>query len=426
MEFRELSEKEFNEFEIKNSLGSFYQTIKWGKLKEKNGWKYFLYGVVKNNTVVAAALLLRKRVLGKLSIIYSPRGFLLDYKDYDLLKFFTENIKKQAKKEKAIFIKIDPYIIYKELDINGDLVKDGIDNSEVIENLKKLGYKHTGFNKDGNLQPRYAFVLDLKDKTISDIYDNMETTTKQMIRKNEKANIICREIKEDELNKYTDIMEDTAKRRGFIDRPYGYYKNMLQILDKNIKILLCEINLEEYISKIKEELNVTKEELKQKEIKLKEENSNKKKIQNQIKELEIIVSSLNKKIDKNTKLKEEKGNILELGTLMFIIHNKEILSLFGGAYGKYKDFMPAYSLNWEMIKYGINNKFEKYNFYGISEFKDKNSEMYGLYDFKRGFGGNVEEYVGEFNLIITKFWYFMYDTVYKNIYLKIKSKKSSN
>lgn len=426
MEFRLLEEKEFNEFENNHTMGSFYQTISWGKLKKKNGWEYFLYGAVKGNTVLAVALLLKKRVLGRLSIIYSPRGFLIDYKNYDLLKDFTENIKKFAKSQKAIFLKIDPYLIYKERNINGDIVENGIDNSIVVNNLKKLGYKHTGFNKEGNLQPRYAFVLDLKNKSLDDIYNKMETTTKQMIRKNEKANIICREIKEEELIKFKDIMEDTAKRRGFIDRSYNYYRNMIKILDKNIKILICEVNLDEYISNLKKELDLTKEDIDKKQLKLNEENSNKKKIQNQIKELEIIINSLNKKIDRNEKLKKEKGSILELGTLMFIIHNKEILSLFGGAYGEYKDFMPAYTLNFEMIKYGVNNKFEKYNFYGISEFKDKSSEMYGLYDFKRGFGGNVEEYVGEFNLIISKFWYFMYDVVYNNIYLKIKSKKSSN
>ena len=78
-----------------------------------------------------------------------------------------------------------------------------------------------------------------------------------------------------------------------------------------------------------------------------------------------------------------------------------------------------------MIKYGVDNGFNKYNFYGISEFKNKNNEMYGLYEFKRGFGGNVEEYIGEYDLVISKFWYFMYNVVYSKIYLKIK-KRSSN
>ena len=34
MEFVMLNEKEFTEFEQNHELGSFYQTVKWGKLKE--------------------------------------------------------------------------------------------------------------------------------------------------------------------------------------------------------------------------------------------------------------------------------------------------------------------------------------------------------------------------------------------------------
>ena len=97
-----------------------------------------------------------------------------------------------------------------------------------------------------------------------------------------------------------------------------------------------------------------------------------------------------------------------------MIYNKEILSLFGRCYDKYKEFLSFYTIHWELIKYAINNGYTKYNFYGISgDFKDKSDELYGLYDFKRGFGGNVEEYIGEFDLVINKFMYFLYKYGFK-------------
>ena len=92
-----------------------------------------------------------------------------------------------------------------------------------------------------------------------------------------------------------------------------------------------------------------------------------------------------------------------------MIYNKEILSLFGGSYDKYMEFQSFYTIHWELIKYALNNGFEKYNFYGITgDFKDTKDELYGIYDFKRGFGGHVEEYIGEFDLITNKFMYLMY------------------
>ena len=108
---------------------------------------------------------------------------------------------------------------------------------------------------------------------------------------------------------------------------------------------------------------------------------------------------------------------------MFMFHGREVLSLFGGVYDEYREFIPSYTLNYDMIKYACENGYDKYNFYGIDEYKDKSNPMYGLYDFKRGFSGVVEEYIGTYDLIISKFWYFMYTFAYNKVYLKIKSSK---
>ena len=50
-------------------------------------------------------------------MFYAPRGFLIDYHDLELLTTFTREIKKWAKEKKGIFIKIDPYVMYKEHDL---------------------------------------------------------------------------------------------------------------------------------------------------------------------------------------------------------------------------------------------------------------------------------------------------------------------
>ena len=56
------------------------------------------------------------------------------------------------------------------------------------------------------------------------------------------------------------------------------------------------------------------------------------------------------------------------------------------------------------IKDAYKNGYKACNFYGISgNFKKENNPLYGVYEFKRGFGGNVIEYIGEFTLPITLF-----------------------
>jgi len=429
MEFVELTEKEFRKFEQKHEIGNFYQTVEWGKLKEKNGWKYYFLGVKENKKIIGAALILKKNVLSKLSILYSPRGFLINYNNTKLLKFFTSNIRKFAKKHNAIFVKIDPCLIYKQRDINGEVVSSGIDNSKVVDELKKLGYKHNGFTESGDLQPRYVFALNYKIFDKKELFESFESTTKKMIRKNEKLGIKTRDIDISELDKFKVIMDDTAKRRGFIDRPFEYYQNMINILGDSVKIKLAEINLNEYIDRLEEEKENFEKQKKarEEEISSGKEVSNRK-MNNRLEEIRISINSINKKIEKSEKLKNEYGDVLVLGGILFMLHNDEVLSLFGGANSNYRDFMPAYTLNWDMNFELIDKGYKRYNFYGISNFKDKNNEMYGLYDFKRGYGGCVEEYIGEFNLIISKFWYFMYTVMYNKVYLRIKSiklKKSS-
>lgn len=420
MEFVTLSEKEFTEFEEKHVLGSFYQTVKWGKLKEYNGWKYFLVGVKENKKIIGASLILKKKIFSKLSIIYAPRGFLIDYNNDELLKFFTNNIKKFAKKEHAIFVKIDPTIIYKERDREGKIIVGGIDNSNIIDKLKKFGYKCDS----SNLQPRFVFTLSVKDKTSHELFEAMENTTKQIIRKNNNLGLNIRELKKEELNIFKDVMQKTADRRGFIDRPLSYYEHMYDIFGKDMKILVAEVNIKEYIDNSKKELDEQNNKIKELEESLNNERVNVKKINNKIKEINFIINSLNKKINKYEKIyKENKKDVLILGALMFIMHSKEILSLFGGAYGEYREFMPAYYLNWHMIEYSALNGYHKYNFYGIDEFTNKDDPMYGLYDFKRGFNGVVEEYIGEYNLITSKFWFFVYNFIYGKVYTKLKSIK---
>ena len=419
MKFVTLNENEFTEFENTHPLGSFYQTIKWGKLKEKNGWKYYLVGVKEDDKVIAACLLLEKKVFLSLTLFYSPRGFLLDYNNKKLLEFFTKNVKKFAKMHHAIFIKIDPTIIEFEKDINGDAIKGGISNKNIIDSLKSLGYK----NVNTHLQPNIVFTLDLKNKTIDEIYNKMENTTKQRVRKNESIGIKTRELSRDELSIFKSIMQNTADRRGFIDRPLSYYENMYDIFD-NMKILLSYIDIKEYSNNEKIRLNKTTDEIKKLKESLNKENANTKKINNKLKEAEVLAKSLEKTIKKcEDIIKKENTNIINLGCLMFMFHGREVLSLFGGVYDEYREFMPAYTLNYDMIKYACEKGYDKYNFYGIDEYKDKSNPMYGLYDFKRGFSGVVEEYIGTYDLIISKFWYFMYTFAYNKVYLKIKSSK---
>ena len=47
---------------------------------------------------------------------YSPRGFTMDFNNKEVLTEFTKELKKYLKEENAIYFKIDPPIMYQEID----------------------------------------------------------------------------------------------------------------------------------------------------------------------------------------------------------------------------------------------------------------------------------------------------------------------
>ncbi|MGL5978396.1 MAG: peptidoglycan bridge formation glycyltransferase FemA/FemB family protein, partial [Erysipelotrichaceae bacterium] len=55
--------------------------------------------------------------------------------------------------------------------------------------------------------------------------------------------------------------------------------------------------------------------------------------------------------------------------------------------------------HWEMMNYGMKNNYQRYNLYGISGIFDSSAPDFGVYEFKRGFQGEVVELLGTFTFI---------------------------
>lgn len=433
MKLTTLTKKEFKKYADASIQITFHQTEQWANLKAANGWEAHYLGLKEKDKIVAAALILSKTLpIVKKKMFYSPRGFLIDYKDKKLLKTFTNEIKEYAKKENAIFIKIDPYVEYKERDNNGNIVENGLNNEDVVENLKKLGYKHFGFNlMQDTLQPRWMHVINT-DRDLEDIMKDMESKTRQILRKNEKCAITTREISKEELPIFKDIMQHTSDRREFIDRPLSYYENMWDSLYEAgiLKILVAEIDFIDYELNTQEEINQNKQELEDR-INKKENNllkMNDKKYEQSNKQNQEAIERLEKQLEKIKELKEEHGKKAILGGILFLIYGNEVLSLLGGSHAKLMQFQSAYTVHFAGIKYAQEHGYKKYNFYGITGDFRKENPLYGLYLFKKSFGGNVVELIGEFDLIISPLWYHTYNIAFstyhnlKNIKNKFKKK----
>ena len=400
MEFIKLTEKEYRNFWENHPLKTFLSAPEIGHLRKNNGWDLEYVGVKDNKSLVAATMLVSiKRKLGKKEF-YSPRGYLIDFNNKELVNYFTEELKKYIKKNNGYVLRIDPYVIYKQRDIDGNIVENGIDNSSVINNLYRLGFKKVPI-KDME-QVGWMFSLDIGEKKEKEILDEMNPNTRNTIRKASKIGITIRELGYDELDKFQDIMIQTGQRKNFSIRKLSYYQDMYKLLhDKNqIKYVITELDLNNYLERLEED--------KEKKVKELSKLNDAKYSDGKRKSLNNEISSFDKRIKETKDIRKSTGkDKIILSGSMFIMIQPEVIYLSSGNYEEYLHFNSQYLIQWDMIKYGIAHKFKKHNFYGIPANINERPKDYGIYEFKRGFNGYVEELIGEFELPIAKEYYIL-------------------
>ena len=402
MEFREIDEEEFLQFLNKHPLKNFLQSPNMAKIREKSGQDIYYVGVFKDSVLVAATFMAAKSTHFGRKDFYAPRGLLVDYKDKELLAFFTMSLKKFIKRKKGYVLRIDPYYILKQRDINGDVVEDGIDNTSASLNLLDLGYKKN--NKA--TQVTWTFVLDL-DKTEEELLKNMRSFTRRNIQKGIKNKIIVREARYDELEIVKEILDATCERKHFMNRDLKYFQDMYNAFkkDEQIQFIIAEIDTK----KMLEDLDKEKKELKENLDKAMRQGAKEDKIKKHKEALEKV----EKEIEEVNKIREQYGDIIPASTGVFMTFGDEVLYLFGGNKKEFMHFGTPYVVQWEMIKYGLKHNFKRYNFYGISGNFDKNDKDYGIYDFKKGFTGYVEELIGEYCYPVSLYYYV--DNIIKRI-----------
>lgn len=93
------------------------------------------------------------------------------------------------------------------------------------------------------------------------------------------------------------------------------------------------------------------------------------------------------------------------GTIAILYGNK-VWYLYGASSNDYRNVMPNYLLQWEMIKWALENGCDIYDFRGVSGDLDENNPLYGLYKFKKGFSGKFTEFIGELDLVFNPLVHF--------------------
>ncbi len=426
MEFIEhVEKKEYEKFVKSHYKSHFLQSYAWGEFSEAaKGVKAHYVGLKDKNKLVATALLLEKKLPMGYSYFYSPRGFVIDFKNKDLLKEFTLKVKDYCKKYKSIFIKIDPDIIYRKEDNNGEELKLDYDPKEVFKNITDLGFKHKGFTKNFETQqPRYSFRIDM-NQSLDEITKKFSKTTTQRIKKGESIGTKVRLGTIDDIPTFSHLMDLTENRKDFVSHDLSYYETLFRIYnqDNKMDLFLGSVNTKDIIDDYNKELSEV--ETKISEFGSDEElSTTKKNIKN---ELIKRKDKLNEYIDEYSKAKEEYGEEITLNAHVIMEYADKAWVLYAGNHNILMNSYSNYKTYYEHIKYCYENGIKMYDQFGtIGDLSPDNPRL-GLHEFKKKFGGDYVEFVGEFDLITNKFMYTVFTKlvpIYRNM-VKNRAKKN--
>jgi lipid II:glycine glycyltransferase (peptidoglycan interpeptide bridge formation enzyme) len=201
----------------------------------------------------------------------------------------------------------------------------------------------------GDYQPRYVFQIDLANKTEEQIFEGFNQQWRRNIRKAEKEGVTVRQGTISDLEIFHTCYVETAKRDHFTPRSLSYFQTMWTAMR------------EEAIERIS-----------------------------------LLIATH----------PDHEGAIA--ATTMTRVGNHSWYS-YGASTTAARDLRPSNAVQWEMIKISLNEDADVYDMRGISDTLDSNNHLFGLIQFKLGTGGYAQEYVGEWDYVLSPIWAKAFD-----------------
>lgn len=370
MEFIENVEKEeYSKFVQNHKYSHFLKSYEWSEVAKLKGWIPFCVGLKENNKLVATALLLKKRLPLGYSYFYIPRGYTIDYSNYDLIEEFTKEINNFTKKHKSLFFKIDPDIKLHTIDKEANVI-DGENNYELVNILKKIGFKRKKLNKFfENEQPRFTFRITLDNE--ENINKRYSKTVHRFIKKSNFYEVEPYVGKKEEIEEFVRLMKLTEKRQNFYSHNSNYYEKFYEIFKENdnVDLMLAKINTKKIVAKLEEEINQTSD-----------------------------IEIKNKKIEEK-KLFENREEEIVVSAYFTVFYGNKAWYLYGANDMEFKNTLANYKLFDFQIKEALKRNIEIFDEFGTIGDVHTDNKLIGLHEFKKKFGGEYTEFIGEFDYI---------------------------
>ena len=359
----------------------FLQTYEWGQVKAKYGWTP-LYAVWTDDgklsvfkdsdhwsltssplgntdSCVAAALILKRQILrnglaARLSILYAPKGPSLDWSNESLRNQVLNDLQSLAKKQGAIFLKMDPDVVLGTGIPNSE--DDALDNGgqAVMSELKRRGW---GYSSD-QIQFKNTVLVDLNPSE-DELLARMKQKTRYNIRLAERKGVSVRVGTNDDLPMLYKMYAETSVRDGFVIRNEGYYKTVWELFMTGGKSPI----------------------------------ENRKSL---MPLAEPLIAEVNDE---------------PVAAIFVFYFAGRAYYIYGMSRDVYREKMPTYLLQWEAIRRAKARDCIVYDLWGAPDVFDESDSLWGVHRFKEGFGGKVIRTLGAWDFAPNALWYKMYSEI---------------
>ena len=374
-----ITAEEHDEFVKTSPQTNLLQSADWAKIKDN--WGNERLGVYQDHKLVAVASILIQPLPLGFTMLYIPRGPIMDYQNSELIDFMLQSIKTYARSKRAVFAKFDPSLFLRKGLIGQD-VKDQEATLAIIQSLKECGVEWVGRTEDmgETIQPR--FQANIYKEYFTE--DQLSKSTKQAIRtaRNKGVEVIFGGT--ELLDEFAALMKKTEARKGIHLRGKDYYEKLLTTYAGQSYITLSRINLAQRLASLKEQL-----EKNQAEASRFNEKTKPGKIDNNRQEKERLEEEIQ---FLNQELKDGQEIVSLSGTLTLEFGGTSE-NVYAGMDENFRRYQPAILTWYETAQHAFDRGADWQNMGGVENHLDG-----GLYHFKSKFNPMIEEFVGEFNL----------------------------
>ena len=332
--------------------GDVLQCLPWGQVKRPD-WQPLPLALTENGQIVASALVLKRNLPRvKRSIFYLPRGPILDWSRPTLFAALLHQLRGLARRHRAILLKIDPAVALTSSDAPQVLA---------LLNQHNFVASPDANNAFGGTQPRFNMKLDISgsdDEVMARFHQKWRYNVRLAARKGVEVETVTQRAS---IAIFHELYRITAERDGFTGRPLSYFEKLWDAL--------VPAGLAQFF------------------------------------------------------IARREGNALS-AAICFAL-GEQCWYVYGASSNEDRKMMPNHAMQWAMMQWARERGCKLYDFRGVHDVpKPENaganfdvstldtSQLMesedGLVRFKAGFGAQLSEYVGEWDLPLQRNWYWLW------------------